>query len=351
MEKLTVAVAMSGGVDSSLTARLLLEQGYSVFGITMLLSDERRDTGDYIGDAQKVATDLGIEHYVLDLRDPFKTEIIDYFIGEYTKGRTPNPCVLCNQKIKFSRIWEKARVLGADKLATGHYARCVYSEKYGRYLIQKGKDEKKDQSYVMHRLPQELLERIIFPLGELTKDETRAKAAAFGLITAEKPESQEICFVPNDDYKALLTKLAPDAFQAGNIVNTKGEIIGKHTGIANYTIGQRKGMGIAAAEPLYVLGLDAKNNTVIAGSEAQLWKTELSLSNVVWQAYAEENLPATVECKIKIRYGKTETDGVINVTGTGTATVEFKQPVRAITPGQSAVFYDGDLLLGGGRID
>lgn len=354
MSKKRVAVAMSGGVDSSLTTLLLQDQGYDVFGITMLLSDDRRDKEmendipKYIADAKTVADKLGIEHHVLDLRDTFKKQVVDYFTGEYVNGRTPNPCVICNQRVKFIEIWQKAKSLGADFMATGHYAQVVYNDVTTRYEVHKGADEHKDQSYVLYRLPQEVLSHLLLPLGSYHKSKTRELAANYGLHVAQKAESQEICFVPDDDYKALLRKLVPEKLIKGDIVDMSGNVLGRHEGVALYTIGQRKGMGIAAPEPLYVVRLDSEKNQVIVGGAKDVFFKGLVAESVVWQAL--DNAPQSINLDVKIRYGNRINKATITQLDGDSVRVDFDEPVRAVTPGQSAVFYDGDRIIGGGII-
>ena len=315
----------------------LIYRGFEVVGVTMQLAD----TGEF-ADAQKVAAQLGIKHYVADFRAEFRAEIEDYFVAEYLRGRTPNPCVRCNKKIKFGRLFEFAESLGADYLATGHYARVVFEN--GRYRLKKAADVKKDQSYVLYNLTPEKLSRIILPLGEMTKTETRATAEKINLPVAHKPDSQEICFIPNDDYKSFVASRAgdSDALRAGEIVDTAGNVLGAHEGVANYTIGQRKGLGIAAPEPLYVVKLDVENRRVIVGSNAEVFSESLTAENVHW--IYEPEFPARLQCKI--RYGPRVADCTVYEN----LRVEFDTPQRAVTAGQSVVFYDGDEVLGGGII-
>ena len=328
---------MSGGVDSSLTAALLIQRGFEVFGVTMILSD----AGE-ISDAKKVADQLGIAHYVADFRAEFRAEIENYFVAEYLRGRTPNPCVRCNKLIKFGRLFDFAENLGADFLATGHYARVVFED--NRYKLKKAVDLKKDQSYVLYNLTPEKLSRIILPLGDFSKAETRALAEKLNLIVAQKKDSQEICFIPNDDYKSFIAGRAEDsaALESGEIVDTAGKILGRHEGVANYTIGQRKGLGIAAPNPLYVLKLDVENRRVVVGSNAEVFASELTAENAHW--IYEPKFPARLQCKI--RYGPR----VANCTVYENLRVEFDEPQRAVTSGQSVVFYDGEEVLGGGII-
>ncbi len=349
--KKTVAVAMSGGVDSSLTAAVLLEQGYNVFGVTMTLSDESREAGGStaIKDAKKVADELNIKHYVVNYHEEFKQDVINYFIGEYAHGRTPNPCVVCNNKIKFGRLLKDCLELGADYVATGHYARSEYDEKTNKYLIRKAVDTHKDQSYVLYTLGQFAISHFLFPMGEHSKVVTRQMAQERNLITAKKPESQEICFVPNDDYKTYLKQKAPHIFKPGDITDVNGNILGHHNGIAFYTIGQRKGLGIAAEHPLYVIRLDAKHNRVIVGENKNVFAHGLVAENLNFIMKDSFDKPFTTSAKI--RYGNKEaTCEVIPLNGGKLAKIIFDEPQRAVTPGQSVVFYEGEYLLGGGVI-
>jgi len=336
-----IAVAMSGGVDSSLTAAILLERGFEVIGITMQLNDNSE-----LQDAEDVARQLGIVHFIADFRNIFKTEIENYFVAEYLRGRTPNPCVRCNKIIKFGALFNYAKNLGADYFATGHYARIVFEN--DRYKLKKGVDVKKDQSYVLYNLTAEMLPQIIFPLGEFSKIETRALAEKLNLIVAHKKDSQEICFVPNDDYKNFISSRAvdSDALKAGDIVDTSGKILGRHNGVANYTIGQRKGLGIAAETPLYVVSLDVANRKVIVGKSDEIFSSELTAENVHW-IYKPKNFPVNLQAKI--RYTPRIFDCTVENIGENLR-VKFFEPQRAVTAGQSIVFYDGDEVLGGGVI-
>ena len=351
MSRKKVAVAMSGGVDSSLVAALLLDRGFEVEGVTMRLEDNETDSKsccsqNELKDALAVANYLGICHHIVDFRAIFETEIENYFVAEYLRGRTPNPCVKCNKQIKFGRLFDFAKEIGADFLATGHYARTVFED--GRYKLKKAVDTHKDQSYVLYNLTAEKLSQIIFPLGEFTKTETRKLAEEMKLPVAQKPDSQEICFVPHDDYKSYLKNHAQNvaALQAGEIVDTAGKVLGSHSGVANYTIGQRKGLGIAAAQPLYVVKLDVENRKVVVGSNAELFSEELTAENVHW-IYKPAEFPARLQAKI--RYGTKIFDCVVEEEN-NLVRVKFFEPVRAITAGQSVVFYADDELLGGGVI-
>ncbi len=351
--KKTVAVAMSGGVDSSLTAAVLLEQGYNVFGVTMTLSDDSREKGGStaIRDAKRVADELGIEHHVANYHVGFKQDVINYFINEYAHGRTPNPCVVCNNKIKFGRLLKDCMAMGADYVATGHYARTFIDEQ-GRCLVRKAVDAHKDQSYMLYTLNQFAISHFLFPMGEHSKAVTRQMAKDRNLVVAEKPESQEICFIPNDDYKAYLKLKAPDIFKPGDVVDVNGKVLGRHEGIPFYTVGQRKGLGIAAEHPLYVVGLDVKNNRVIVGENKDVFAKGLIAKNLNF--FTKDSFDEPFETSAKIRYGNREckcTVSPIEIDGEKAAELIFTEPQRAITPGQSAVFYDGDILVGGGVID
>lgn len=337
-----VAVAMSGGVDSSLTAALLLERGFEVIGLTMRLTDDQTSVAD---EARRVADFLGIDHYVVDLRAEFQARVISPFIDAYLNDRTPNPCVECNKFIKFGALFDRALELGCDFFSTGHYARI---ERLGdRYQLLKALDRKKDQSYVLYNLRADQLPKIILPLGEQSKEQTRSIAERLSLPVANKPDSQEICFVPNDDYKSFIRARvsSASALEAGEIVSTEGKILGRHEGSALYTIGQRKGLGIAAPEPLYVVSIEARNRRVIVGHSSELFNRTLTVENIHW-IYPIE-LPLRAEAKI--RYGpRTAQCTIENVDDL--IKVCFDEPQRAITCGQSIVFYDGEIVLGGGKI-
>jgi len=353
-----VLVAMSGGVDSSLAAALLVEQGYDVIGATMQIWDKDVPEDDAenrgccslkaIDDARAVAEKIGIPYYVLNFRDMFQETVVEYFIREYGAGKTPNPCIACNRYVKFEGLLQKALALGAEYVATGHYARIAYDDKLGKYTLSKGADASKDQSYALYHLNQESLQHFMMPLGNYTKVRTRELAAEFGLSVANKPDSQEICFVPNDDYKSFLTEKSPAALKPGHIVDTEGNILGKHQGLPLYTIGQRKGLGIATGKPLYVVELNYENNQVVVGSDQDVFGSELIAGDLNFITIDSLEEPMAVAAKI--RYGSREGAAIVTPLSGGMVNVKFNEPQRAITPGQSVVFYDGDMVIGGGII-
>lgn len=343
-----IAVAMSGGVDSSVTAALLKQQGHEVIGITMRLFEPcTTSSGSAAHDAAVVAAHLGISHHVLDLEAEFRQLIINDFIREYGCGHTPNPCIRCNRFIKFGLLLDKARELGADLLATGHYVRKT-ADPDGSCHLRMARNLPKDQSYFLYTLTQERLTRLLFPLGEVeSKDEVRRLAREFGLPVAEKGDSQEVCFIPGDDYVAFLEGSAGLADTRGEIVHLDGTVLGRHGGTHRYTIGQRKGLGIAWKEPLYVVAIDTKQNRVVAGEQQHVLAPGLLAEEVSWiQLPAEGEFGSTC----KIRYRHQPVDCRVKVLEGGSCEVRFSQPQKAVTPGQSVVFYRGDEVLGGGRI-
>ena len=344
-----VLLGMSGGVDSSASAILLKKAGYEVIGCTMNLLDEPNK--EAIRDAKKVCEKLGIEHHVFDCRKEFRCHVIDTFISEYENARTPNPCVECNQYLKFGTFYDKAKELGCQYIATGHYAKKEYSEKYKQYVLRKSNEEKKDQTYFLYTIPREKVEYILFPLQDnVSKEDTRALAEEYGLEIASKKDSQEICFIKDDDYQRFLKEHMQKQPQKGKIVLTTGEILGTHNGLINYTIGQRKGLGISYKEPLYVVKLDIKNNQVIVGTETELYSNQLEAMNVNWIVNVGNRLEEGLECFAKIRYRAKEAKAKV-IKENGTIKVVFQEPQRAITQGQSVVFYDEDgIVLGGGKI-
>lgn len=355
-----VVVAMSGGVDSSTTAALLVEDGHEVIGVTMHIwprLQEAEEADQYRGccslaaveDARRVANKLGISHYVLNFKQVFAEKVIADFCDEYRKGRTPNPCIRCNQYIKFEALLRKARSLEADFIATGHYARIEHDKKRKRRVLKKGIDHDKDQSYVLYTMTQDQLSHTLFPLGAYTKSETRELARKFGLLVSEKAESQEICFIPDDDYARYLRQYVPEAVKPGPIVDRSGNVLGRHQGVVFYTVGQRKGLGIAAERPTYVISIDEPNNTIIVGKEGELYGRGLVASELNW--IAMEGVSGPTEAAAKIRYKSPESEAEIRPLDSDKVEVLFKEKQRAITPGQAVVFYQGDVVLGGGTID
>jgi tRNA-specific 2-thiouridylase len=355
-----VAVAMSGGVDSSVAAALLKEQGYDVIGVTMNLfslpkeachSENLRSCCGWKAqeDANRVAIALGIPHFVVDFRTEFEASVIADFCREYRRGRTPNPCIRCNRFIKFGLLLERVKGLGADFVATGHYAKGGVDPASGRRLLRKGLDAAKDQSYFLYPLTQAELTRTLFPVGEYTKGQIRGLAAEYRLPVAEKAESQEICFIPDDDYPRFLKERWPDAFRPGPIVDTRGKKVGTHGGIAHFTVGQRRGLGIAAPHPLYVVAIDVGKNTIVAGKNEDLYRRGLEASDVNW--ISGEGPAESRAARARIRYKHVEAPATITPKDPGKILVEFEKTQRAVTPGQAVVFYDGDIVLGGGIID
>lgn len=344
-----IAVAMSGGLDSSVTAALLKNEGHEVFGLTMLVVPTDEATNSRVPTvARQVAQVLGIPHHVIDLRGIFAERVISEFCAQYSLGRTPNPCVRCNRFIKFGILYEKARELGADVLATGHYSRIERRESDGRYLLKKGIDRRRDQSYFLHALTQEQLMRTLFPLGTLTKGRVKEIAAEMKLPVVSS-ESREICFIPDNDYIRFLQRHVTSGATSGVIKDVQGNVLGEHHGIINYTIGQRKRLGIAAAKPLYVVAIDSQSNTVVVGDREHIFNTEFIVSGVNWIAMPE--LPESILARVKIRYLHPEAEAVVTLEGKGIVKVKFTEPQMAITPGQAAVFYDGDVVVGGGTIE
>jgi tRNA-specific 2-thiouridylase len=357
-DKPRVVVAMSGGVDSSLTAALLVHQGYDVIGATMQIweKDQGNDDPDSRGccslsavdDARRVANKLGIPYYVLNFRDMFQDTVVNYFMEEYSAGRTPNPCIACNRYVKFEGLLHKALALGAQYVATGHYAQIIYDDNRQRYILRKGIDATKDQSYALYHLNQHTLKHFLMPLGKFAKTETRKMARELGLSVADKPDSQEICFVPNDDYKAFLKNRIPEALKPGNIVDLADNILGRHQGVQLYTVGQRKGLGLAVGTPLYVISLNAERNEVVVGSDQDVFSSELIAGDLNFITIDSLDAPLTVEAKI--RYSAPGAQATVTPLGDGQVHVRFTAPQRAITPGQSVVFYHDEDVVGGGII-
>ena len=339
-----IVAAMSGGVDSSVSAYLLLKQGYEVTGVTLLTSFSELSAEK----ACYVAGVIGIPFHTFDVRDEFEKEVIRYFCSEYKNGRTPNPCIVCNDRIKFGLLREKALELGAEYIATGHYARIGYDNKIRRYFLMKGVDREKDQSYMLFSLSQDKLKHAVFPLGEYLKKDVRKIARESGLNVFDSKESQEICFVNDGDCAVFVSERIGAKRNPGPIVDTDGNILGEHNGIHNYTVGQRKGLGINVGHPLYVVRIDTKTNTIVVGIENALYGSQLKACHVNWVSMPPPDKP--FGCSAKIRYKHEEADCAVTPLKGGMVKVEFDNPQKAITPGQSVVFYSGETVIGGGWI-
>jgi tRNA-uridine 2-sulfurtransferase len=354
-----VIVAMSGGVDSSVAAAILAEQGYDVVGIAMrLASDAAPRTGgratccsyEDFEDARRVAERMNFPFYVMDLREEFAASVIAPFVGEYLAGRTPNPCLLCNRDIKFDRLWHRAGALRADYVATGHYAR-IQRDSDGAFHLLRAADARKDQSYFLFTLGQEQLGRTLFPLGSMTKEQVRARARQMGLANADKPESQEICFVPDGDYAAFIqARSRPGQIRAGHIVDAQGHALARHSGIHSFTVGQRRGLGIAAGEPLYVRGISAASGDVTVGRREELGATGLRAAAVSW-IDPQLGRAGDLAVEVKIRYRHPAVPAHLKIIAEDRAEVSFARENPAVTPGQACVFYRGDEVLGGGFIE
>lgn len=346
---------MSGGVDSSVAAYLMKMRGFDCVGVTMKLY-ANEDAGvnrsktccslDDVEDARSVAHRLGIPYYVFNFTGDFRREVMERFVCAYESGATPNPCIDCNRHLKFDRLYRRAQELGCDYVATGHYARI---ERAGeRFLLKKSVVPDKDQSYVLYSLTQDRLSHTLFPLGEMSKEETRRIAAEQGFFNADKPDSQDICFVPDGDYASFICRYRGQDYPAGDFVDRDGHVLGRHKGIIHYTLGQRKGLGVAAGEALYVTEIDPGNNRVVLGKNGDLFSRELDAGDFNWIAYDEP--PATLRAKVKVRYRQAEQWATVRVIGPDRVHITFDEPQRAITRGQAAVLYDGDTVVGGGVI-
>lgn len=349
-----IVVAMSGGVDSSVAAALLKKQGHEVIGMMLRLWSEpgrqafnRCCTPEAMALARRVAAQFEIPFYAVDIREPFYETVISTFIDGYSQGITPNPCLTCNRSIRFGLLLDRALAIGADYLATGHYAR-LQTDPSGQIHLLRGQDQSKDQSYVLSVLNQEQLKHALFPVGEYQKHEIREIALELGLAIANRPDSQDLCFLAGDDYRSFLQRHAPQISQPGEFVNRAGERLGSHQGLANYTIGQRKGLGIAAANPLYVLEKIPANNTIILGTAEELQRSHLTVHSINWISGRPPHAP--FRASVQIRYRSREVDALLSPHGSTAAAVKLDTPQRGITPGQAAVFYQGEECLGGGII-
>lgn len=351
-----IFMAMSGGVDSSVAALKLIEAGYSVTGVTLRLFDNR-DIGDSgstccsvadVQDARAVCMRLGIDHIVLNFGELFRQTTISRFISGYACGQTPNPCIDCNRFIKFDALLKRARLLGFDAIATGHYAKVDFDGATDRYLLKRAQDPGKDQSYVLYMLTQDQLAHTLFPLGELTKSQVRDLAQQHGFVNAEKPDSQDICFAPDGDYAAFIERQTGKPAPEGDFVDTQGRVIGRHRGLIRYTIGQRRGLGISSADRLYVLSKDADKNTVTVGEKNGLFTPRLIVRDVNFISVA--GLTGPYRAQVKIRYRHPAQPALLTPLADGAVQVDFDSPQRGAAPGQAAVFYDGDSVLGGGTI-
>ena len=338
---------MSGGVDSSVAAKLTKEAGYECVGCTMKLFDTAAENNS--DDARKVAERLGMDFYVLDLQNEFRSCVIDQFVAAYARGVTPNPCIDCNKNLKFGKLLQKADELGCDHIVTGHYARVERAPDTGKYILRKGLDASKDQSYVLYTLTQEQLARVLLPLGQLTKAQVRELAEAGGFDNANRPESQDICFVPEGDYASVIERYAGREFPEGDYVDLDGNVIGTHKGIIHYTIGQTRGLGQAFGEKRYVCRIDAEKNQVVLGHNEDVFSSYAKATAFNW--IAGQPPEGEIRCRVRVRYKQKEQWATVKPTGIDSVEIVFDEPQRAITPGQAAVLYDEDIVLGGGTLE
>lgn len=359
MSSKKVMLGMSGGVDSSVAAAILLQQGYEVIGVTLQIwqdMDEEMKKSEggccslsAVDDARRVANKLGIPYYVLNFKDIFNKTVIEYFKEEYFKGRTPNPCIACNRHVKWQAMLDKAVAMGIDYIATGHYAKVMLDPASGRYILKKSVTDKKDQTYALYNLTQEQLGRTLMPVGDYSKEQIREIAKEIGLSVATKPDSQEICFINDNDYGRFLSENSDKKIVSGKFVDSKGNVLGTHKGIVHYTVGQRKGLGIAFGKPMFVVALDAENNRVILGDDNEVFSDTLTASDLNFISI--ERPVDGMRVNAKIRYSAKEAPATIHIIDGQKIRVVFDTPQRAITPGQSVVFYNGDIVVGGGTID
>ncbi|HEY4544594.1 MAG TPA: tRNA 2-thiouridine(34) synthase MnmA [Tissierellaceae bacterium] len=356
--KKKVVLGMSGGVDSSVAAYILQQQGYEVIGVTLVQTphDEVFDEDQggccsisSVFDAKKVASDLNIPHYVINFRGIFERKVVNYFIDEYLEGKTPNPCLMCNKYVRFDKFLDKAKELGADYLATGHYARVEYDEETGRYLLLKSEDDKKDQTYFLHQIKQEQLSQTMFPLGGYKKEEIREIAEKLGMVIHDKPDSEEICFIPDNDHGGYIKRMVPDKVVPGNFIDSKGNILGQHKGIVYYTVGQRKGLGVALGRRVFVQSINPDTNEIVLGDDRALYKNALVAKDLNFISI--DKLDSKMEVTTKIRHTNKESNAVIYPIDNDRVKVEFETPQRAIAKGQGVIFYNGDVVVGGGIIE
>lgn len=348
MNRTKALIAMSGGVDSSVAAYLALESGYDCIGVTMHLQGSEATMAAQAQDAQAVADRLVIPFQVLDFQEQFRTKVMDAFVQDYESGLTPNPCVVCNRYLKFGALLNAADAMGCDAIITGHYAQISYNPESGRYAIKKAVDESKDQSYFLYALSQAQLSRIRFPLGGLSKAQAREIAEAQGFLTAKKKDSQDICFIPDGDYLSFMTAYTGTCYPCGNFLDTDGNVVGQHKGAVAYTLGQRKGLGLAMGEPVYVCDKNMQANTVTVGTNASLMRQALRATDWFWHTITELTQPMRVQAKARSRMAAQS--ATVYPENDGSARVVFDEPQRALTPGQAVVLYDGDIVVGGGTI-